>query len=245
MENNTNQEKKSGPLDKRDPIAVAFLKRMGTEIKNARLDLKCLTPKAFAEAHGGNPSSYTKYERGEHDIPTLKLKWLAENLNISIDYLFGLSKFSKIDAGIPEIMEKYDINEETLKALSVLVNNGNDISTTETYEIGNTTHLKSLKVVEVLKALLSDADVCQDFFVMIHDILFNSKDDFVRKIKDKIDTQLFKSVADNSKIKYALCLYESLMSFRKKIKSTIDRKDVTKKRSEKKVTKVDFHSKRP
>ncbi|MBP1545650.1 MAG: helix-turn-helix domain-containing protein [Oscillospiraceae bacterium] len=56
---------------------------------------KHLTQKQFAEEAGIHPGVYSRYERGETDIPLSVAKRIAETFNASIDYIACLS--SEID----------------------------------------------------------------------------------------------------------------------------------------------------
>ncbi|BDF72868.1 transcriptional regulator [Oscillospiraceae bacterium] len=50
--------------------------------------------KSFAAFLGMSQTGYSKYETGENDIPTEVLIKIAQNYNVSVDYLLGLTDVS-------------------------------------------------------------------------------------------------------------------------------------------------------
>ena len=68
---------------------------------------------SFAKKIGINRSTYSKYECGINDIPIPVLNLIVNKLDISIDYLFGLSKEKKY----------YDMKEINTKNLHIKLKN--------------------------------------------------------------------------------------------------------------------------
>lgn len=64
------------------------------KIRNLRED-KDYTQTAFAKKLNLERSTYSKYECGTNDIPLNKLDNICNILDVSVDYLFGLSKSKK------------------------------------------------------------------------------------------------------------------------------------------------------
>lgn len=64
---------------------------MDLKIRDLRED-NDLTQKQIAEYLMCDQSLYSKYERGERDIPLSLIIKLADYYNVSIDYLVGRSK---------------------------------------------------------------------------------------------------------------------------------------------------------
>lgn len=52
---------------------------------------------SFAKRIGLNRSTYSKYECGINDIPLNTLDIIAQKLDVSLDYIFGLSKKKKYE----------------------------------------------------------------------------------------------------------------------------------------------------
>ncbi|NMA25455.1 MAG: helix-turn-helix transcriptional regulator [Clostridiales bacterium] len=67
---------------------------MKTRIRDMRED-RDLTQRQVAEYLMCDQSLYSKYERGERDIPLSIMMKLAQFYNTSIDYLVGLTDESK------------------------------------------------------------------------------------------------------------------------------------------------------
>lgn len=69
---------------------------MNLRIRDMRED-KDLTQKQISSIINCDQSLYSKYERGERDIPLSIIIKLADYYNTSIDYLVGRTENSKIN----------------------------------------------------------------------------------------------------------------------------------------------------
>jgi len=162
-------------LGELDPAAKCdYLGKMGKKIKDERKK-KYATAKAFAEAMGVNPSTYGNIESGQYDIPGQTLKWLAENLKVSTDYLLGVSSTPVVDLGIYATMEKYGLSQESLHTLSILAKKADDTQTT------GDTERYSRGPLMVINELLHNIHTCRRIFMLLYDIIFRSNDNFRRR----------------------------------------------------------------
>lgn len=91
-----------------------------------------LRQKDIANIIGLNRSTYASYETGRDTIPIIRLNYLCNYFNVSMDYVFGLTKTKKYKNS------KEDINRQKLQERIRLVRKENKLSQTEMATILNT-----------------------------------------------------------------------------------------------------------
>jgi len=120
----TNKDKKSrkklgGPISIKEN--QDRLDALGQRVKDARIMAGFDTQEKFAIAKNVPRSTYGNVESGGADLDTAELKWLAEALNVSSDYLIGLSSTPSSSLNVQFIARKYGLTEESLKTLLDIV----------------------------------------------------------------------------------------------------------------------------
>jgi len=118
----------------------------------------------FAERYNFDYQTLRSIESGHLTINTATLKWFAETLKVSSDYLLGLTDIQTPDVKEREVTEKYGLTGESLKSLS-------------DYADRNRAFLVDKNPLKALNAILSNDDLCDTILYTIHDILFSIPDD--------------------------------------------------------------------
>lgn len=102
-----------------------FLKILGNNIKKYRDD-KGLSQEALANLCGWNTdnarSTISKIEKGTNDVPTSKLKIIAEKLGVSVCDLMDCSNIQEQSESVELVKQVYD--EETKFVISSFIKLG-------------------------------------------------------------------------------------------------------------------------
>ena len=89
------------------------LKSMGWRVKQAREEMK-LTQEQFAEKYGYPRSTLAKLEAGIRDFKSTEIIKLAEQLNVSTDYLLGITDVKSTDIDIKAFAEAIGLSDEVI-----------------------------------------------------------------------------------------------------------------------------------
>ena len=92
---------------------------IGGKVKEAR-DNMGLTQEEFADKYGYARTTLAKLEAGHRDFKSTEIVTLAEQLNVSCDYLLGRSRAAAPDNFMQEVVTRYGLNEDALKLLERL-----------------------------------------------------------------------------------------------------------------------------
>jgi transcriptional regulator with XRE-family HTH domain len=92
---------------------------IGSKIKEAR-DKMGLTQEQFADKYGYARTTLAKLEAGLRDFKSTEIITLAEQLNVSCDYLLGRSRAQAPDNFMQEVVTRYGLSEKALQFLERL-----------------------------------------------------------------------------------------------------------------------------
>jgi transcriptional regulator with XRE-family HTH domain len=92
---------------------------IGYRVKEAR-DKMGLTQEQFADKYGYARTTLAKLEAGHRDFKSTEIITLAEQLNVSCDYLLGRTRAAAPDDFIQEVVARYGLNEQALQLLERL-----------------------------------------------------------------------------------------------------------------------------
>lgn len=95
------------------------LKEIGWKISKVRQNMD-LTQEEFADKFGYARTTLAKLEAGLRDIKSTEIVELAEKLGVSCDYLLGRTMAAAPDNLVQEMVDRYGLNEDTLKTLKRL-----------------------------------------------------------------------------------------------------------------------------
>jgi transcriptional regulator with XRE-family HTH domain len=99
--------------------AKAKLLEIGWRVKKAR-EAMGLTQEQFADKYGYPRTTLAKLESGHRDFKSTEIVTLAEQLNVSCDYLLGRSRAAAPDDLYQEAVKRFGLAEETLQALELI-----------------------------------------------------------------------------------------------------------------------------
>jgi transcriptional regulator with XRE-family HTH domain len=95
------------------------LMSIGWKVKEAR-ERMGLTQEQFADKYGYARPTLAKLEAGIRDFKSTEIIKLAEQLNVSCDYLLGLTRAAPLDDFIQAESSRYGLSDEALKTLERL-----------------------------------------------------------------------------------------------------------------------------
>ena len=96
-----------------------ILQGIGVRIGQVRQEMG-LTQEEFADKIEYARSTLAKLEAGIRDIKSTEIVELAEKLGVSCDYLLGRTMATAPDNVVQEMVDRYGLNEDTLKTLKRL-----------------------------------------------------------------------------------------------------------------------------
>jgi transcriptional regulator with XRE-family HTH domain len=108
---------------------------IGGRVKRAREGMG-LTQEQFADKYGYARTTIGKLEAGHRDFKSTEIVTLAEQLNVSCDYLLGRTRAAAPDDFIQEAVKRYGLSEQALKHLEQL-NEPLDIDVAEQERVVN------------------------------------------------------------------------------------------------------------
>ena len=95
-------------------------KDVGSRISASRREAGFDTSIKFAERYNFDHQTLRSIESGHLTVNTATLKWFAETLNVSSDYLLGISRAPSLDDSVQAVVNKYGLDEKSLKTLEFL-----------------------------------------------------------------------------------------------------------------------------
>jgi len=98
------------------------LQSMGWRVKQAREEMN-LTQEQFADKYGYPRSTLAKLEAGIRDFKSTEIIKLAEQLNVSTDYLLGVTEVKSTDINIKTFAEAIGLSDEVIKMFMLMKNN--------------------------------------------------------------------------------------------------------------------------
>ena len=90
------------------------LNKLGQRMEKLRKDNN-YNQGEIAEMLGVAPSTYSYYENGERNLNTTVLLKLSKIYDVSIDYLVGISEYSKVTENYLKTLSKLKLDKDLLK----------------------------------------------------------------------------------------------------------------------------------
>jgi len=166
----------------------ALDKKIGSRVAGLRSGKLGLKQKEFTEEYedGLDYETLRQLEGGHVTVSAATLKWLAQKLGTTSDYLLGLTETESKAPGVRETVDEYGLDEDALKTLSDYVKDvkfirfyqpphprpkGYEPPTDATYEITRALHRRPL---DVLNLILSNRETGDDILILLHGILFEN-----------------------------------------------------------------------
>jgi len=147
-------------------------KAVGSRISEMRQKAGFKSLIDFAERYDFDYQTLRSIESGHLTINTATLKWFAETLKVSSDYLLGLTDIQTPDVKEREVIDKYGLTAKSLESLS------------ETFESSQrivTPNMKTLpickKALKALNAIVPRNPLFLSIFGLIYDVLFTEPDE--------------------------------------------------------------------
>lgn len=135
--------------DKEKKTLEIFANRFNKELYRHCIE-KDTNQEDFAKDIGVAPSTLSNYRMGKRFPETRMLKSISEKLNVSLDYLFGITELKSTDIEDKVINEKTSLNDESIKVLTdcteAINYNGDD----ELYQIIKEASIDTIKAINYL-----------------------------------------------------------------------------------------------
>jgi len=150
-------------------------KAVGSRISEFRQKAGFDTSIKFAERYNFDHQTLRSMESGHVTINAATLKWFAETLKVSSDYLLGISRAPSLDDSVQSIFDKYGLEEASLKTLSYFMAAIKERIADEknpNIEFCYPREPGWGKPLTALNAILSNYSICNNLLYLIHAILF-------------------------------------------------------------------------
>jgi transcriptional regulator with XRE-family HTH domain len=178
-------------------------KAVGSRISEMRQKAGFKSLIDFAERYNFDYQTLRSIESGHLTINTATLKWFAETLKVSSDYLLGLTDIQTPNVKDREITDKYGLEEKPLETLSELV-----IMTPNSDN----------KVLVTLNAILEHHNLTLKIFCFVYDVLFGDSENIDHSViciyKDGKVASPFRLDADGYRDLIFLNLYNYMKELR-------------------------------
>jgi transcriptional regulator with XRE-family HTH domain len=122
------------------------LMSIGQRVKSAREDMN-LTQEQFADKFAYARTTLAKLEAGLRDFKSTEIITLAEQLDVSCDYLLGRSRAAAPDNFLQEVVTRYGLSEQALQELSATMNLANRYNQGKVIDNGFNQFLDALNVL--------------------------------------------------------------------------------------------------
>jgi transcriptional regulator with XRE-family HTH domain len=148
-------------------------KAVGSRISEMRQKAGFKSLIDFAERYDFDYQTLRSIESGHLTINTATLKWFAETLKVSSDYLLGLTDIQTPDVKEREIIDKYGLDAPSLETLSGLADHDESYRARPGWD----------RPLKALNAILLEETLCDTILDVVYDIVFNDPNDMTMEFE--------------------------------------------------------------